>query len=152
MLPGVGQVVIFGEQKYAPTVQVNPAALAARGLGIDGAATAITNNTVEQPVGTLQGPQHAYQIGANGQLLQPRTLSKVIIAYRNGAPVRIKISGGSPTGRTRRSSSTGSTITCAQSSFTNEPAIRVTSTRSARCVIAEEHSDEAISIGPSMGH
>ncbi|MGC1890049.1 MAG: efflux RND transporter permease subunit [Stellaceae bacterium] len=90
MLPGVGQVVIFGEQKYAPTVQVNPAALAARGLGLDDVATAITNNTVEQPVGTLQGPQQAYQIGANGQLMQARALSKVIVAYRNGAPVRIK--------------------------------------------------------------
>ena len=90
MLPGVGQVVIFGEQKYAPTVQVNPAALAARGLGLDDVATAISNNTVEQAVGTLQGPQQAYQIGANGQLLQPRALSKVIVAYRNGAPVRIK--------------------------------------------------------------
>jgi multidrug efflux pump subunit AcrB len=55
MLSGVGQVVIFGEQKYAPTVQVNPEALAARGLGMDDVATAISNNTVEQPVGTLQG-------------------------------------------------------------------------------------------------
>ena len=55
MLPDVGQVVIFGEQKYAPTVQLNPAALAARGIGMDDVATAISNNTVELPVGTLQG-------------------------------------------------------------------------------------------------
>jgi hydrophobe/amphiphile efflux-1 (HAE1) family protein len=90
LLPGVGQVVIFGEQKYAPTVQVNPTALAARGIGIDDVATALTNNTVEQAMGTLQGTQQAYQIGANGQLFQPQALDKVIIAYRNGAPVRIK--------------------------------------------------------------
>jgi hydrophobe/amphiphile efflux-1 (HAE1) family protein len=90
MLPGVGQVVIFGEQKYAPTVQLNPAALAARGIGMDDVATAISNNTVEQPVGTLQGTQQAYQIGANSQLLQVDALSKVIVAYRNGAPVRIR--------------------------------------------------------------
>jgi multidrug efflux pump subunit AcrB len=90
MLSGVGQVVIFGEQKYAPTVQVYPEALAARGLGMDDIATAISNNTVEQPVGTLQGPRQAYQIGANGQLLQTQALRKVIVAYRNGAPVRIK--------------------------------------------------------------
>ncbi|MBV8888883.1 MAG: efflux RND transporter permease subunit [Alphaproteobacteria bacterium] len=89
MLPDVGQVVIFGEQKYAPTIQVNPAALAARGIGLDDVATAVGNNTVELPVGTLQGPQQAYQIGANSQLLQVDGLSRVIIAYRNGAPVRV---------------------------------------------------------------
>jgi hydrophobe/amphiphile efflux-1 (HAE1) family protein len=89
MVPNVGQVVIFGEQKYAPTVQVNPEELAARGIGLDDVATAISNNTVELPIGTLQGPQQAYQIGANSQLLQVGSLSKIIVAYRNGAPVRI---------------------------------------------------------------
>jgi multidrug efflux pump subunit AcrB len=90
MLPDVGQVVIFGEQKYAPTVQLNPTALAARGIGMDDVATAISNNTVEQPAGALQGPQEAYQIGANSQLLQVDQLAKVIVAYRDGAPVRIQ--------------------------------------------------------------
>lgn len=52
-LLGVGQVVIFGEQKYAPTIQLNPTALAARNIGMDDVATAISNNTVEQPVGSL---------------------------------------------------------------------------------------------------
>ncbi len=64
MLTGIGQVVIFGQQKYAPTIQVNPTALAARGLGIDDVANAVANSTVELPLGTLQGPQQAYQIGA----------------------------------------------------------------------------------------
>jgi multidrug efflux pump subunit AcrB len=90
MLPDVGQVVIFGQQKYAPTIQLNPASLAARGIAIDDVATAIGNNTVELPVGTLQGRQQAWQIGANSQLLQVNQLSKVIVAYRNGAPVRIR--------------------------------------------------------------
>ncbi|HEX4708642.1 MAG TPA: efflux RND transporter permease subunit, partial [Candidatus Udaeobacter sp.] len=90
MLPEVGQVVIFGQQKYAPTVQLNPAALAARGIGMDDVAAAISDNTVELPVGTLQGSQQAWQIGANSQLLQVNQLSKVIVAYRNGAPVRIR--------------------------------------------------------------
>jgi hydrophobe/amphiphile efflux-1 (HAE1) family protein len=90
MLPGIGQVVIFGEQKYAPTIQLNPAALAARGIGLDDVSTAISNNTVELPVGTLQETEQAYQIGANSQLLQVNALSKVIIAYRNGAPVRVR--------------------------------------------------------------
>ncbi len=89
MLPNVGQVVIFGEQKYAPTVQVNPTALAARGLGLDDVDTAISNSTVELPIGTLQGRQQAYQIGANSQLLQVTPLNQVIIAYRNGQPVRV---------------------------------------------------------------
>src|SRR5437762_5429046 len=89
MLPGIGQVVIFGQQKYAPTIQVNPTALAARGLGIDDVANAVANSTVELPLGTLQGPQQAYQIGANSQLVQPSTLGRVIVPYRNGAPVRV---------------------------------------------------------------
>jgi len=89
MLPDVGQVVIFGEQKYAPTVQVNPTALAYRGLGFDDVANAINNTTVQLPIGTLEGPQQAYQIGANSQLLQVNQLAKVIVAYRNGQPVRI---------------------------------------------------------------
>jgi hydrophobe/amphiphile efflux-1 (HAE1) family protein len=89
MLPDVGQVLIFGEQKYAPTVQVNPEKLASRGIGFDDVSTAITNSTVELPIGTLQGPQQAYQIGANSQLLQVGALAKVIVAYKNGHPVRI---------------------------------------------------------------
>jgi hydrophobe/amphiphile efflux-1 (HAE1) family protein len=89
LLPGISQVVIFGEQKYAPTVQLNPAALAARGIGVDDVATAIAGSTVEQPVGALQGRRQAYQIGANGQLFQTDELSRVIVVYRNGAPVRI---------------------------------------------------------------
>jgi hydrophobe/amphiphile efflux-1 (HAE1) family protein len=89
LLPGISQVVIFGEQKYAPTVQLNPTAAAARGIGIDDVETAIANNTVEQPVGALQGADQSYQIGANGQLLRTDALGRVIVAYRNGAPVRI---------------------------------------------------------------
>jgi len=89
MLPDVGQVVIFGEQKYAPTVQVNPGALASRGLGLDDVYNAINNGTVELPIGTLQGSQQAYQIAANSQLLQVQQLSQVIVAYRNGHPVRV---------------------------------------------------------------
>jgi len=70
MLPDVGQVVIFGEQKYAPTIQLNPTALEARGISMDDVATAISNNTLEQPVGSLQGTEQAFQIGANSQLLK----------------------------------------------------------------------------------
>jgi hydrophobe/amphiphile efflux-1 (HAE1) family protein len=88
-LTGVGQVLIFGEQKYAPTIQINPLALAARGIGIDDVATAVTSTTANLPVGTLQGPTQSYQIGTNGQLFLPNQIARSIVAYRNGAPVRV---------------------------------------------------------------
>jgi multidrug efflux pump subunit AcrB len=97
-LTGVGQVSIFGEQKFAPTIMVNPLALAARGIGLDEVATAIISNTADLPVGTLQGPQQSYQIGANGQLFSPGAIAKSVVVYRNGAPVRVgdiaKVVGG----------------------------------------------------------
>jgi hydrophobe/amphiphile efflux-1 (HAE1) family protein len=97
-LTGVGQVSIFGEQKFAPTIMVNPLSLAARGIGIDDVATAITSNTANLPVGTLQGPKQSYQIGANGQLFSPQAIARSVVVYRNGAPVRVgdiaKVVGG----------------------------------------------------------
>jgi hydrophobe/amphiphile efflux-1 (HAE1) family protein len=90
MLPGVGQVAVFGEQQFAPTVQLNPSALAARGIGFNQVASAISGATTEQALGTLQGPQQVDQIGANGQIFSPGVLGNVIVAYKNGAPVRIK--------------------------------------------------------------
>jgi hydrophobe/amphiphile efflux-1 (HAE1) family protein len=97
-LTGVGQVSIFGEQKFAPTIMVNPLALAARGIGLDEVATAVISNTAELPVGTLQGPKQSYQIGANGQLFSPQAIAKSVVVYRNGAPVRVgdiaKVVGG----------------------------------------------------------
>jgi hydrophobe/amphiphile efflux-1 (HAE1) family protein len=88
-LTGVGQVSIFGEQKFAPTIMVNPLSLAARGIGLDEVAAAITSNTADLPVGTLQGPKQSYQIGANGQLFSPQAIARSVVVYRNGAPVRV---------------------------------------------------------------
>jgi hydrophobe/amphiphile efflux-1 (HAE1) family protein len=88
-LPGVGQVTIFGEQKYAPTIMINPLALASRGIGLDDITTAVSNATADLPVGTLQGPSQSYQIGTNGQIFLPAQLAKVVVTYRNGAPVRL---------------------------------------------------------------
>ena len=97
-LDGVGQVTIFGEQKYAPTVMVNPLKLASRGISLTEVANAITTSTVDTPVGTLQGARQSYQIGTNGQLFLPSELAKAIVTYRNGAPVRVgdiaKVSAG----------------------------------------------------------
>ncbi len=88
-LDGIGQVVIFGEQKFAPTIMINPLALASRGLGLDQVANAVANNTADLPVGTLQGPHQSYQIGTNGQLFSPKAIGRQIVTYRNGAPVRV---------------------------------------------------------------
>jgi hydrophobe/amphiphile efflux-1 (HAE1) family protein len=88
-LTGVGQVAIFGEQKFAPTIMVNPLALASRGIGLDDVANAVTNNTANLPVGSLQGQRQSYQIGANGQIFSPQAIAKSVVVYRNGAPVRI---------------------------------------------------------------
>jgi hydrophobe/amphiphile efflux-1 (HAE1) family protein len=88
-LPGVGQVTIFGEQKYAPTIMINPLSLASRGIGLDDITTAVSNATADLPVGTLQGPNQSYQIGTNGQIFLPAQIAKVVVTYRNGAPVRL---------------------------------------------------------------
>jgi hydrophobe/amphiphile efflux-1 (HAE1) family protein len=86
---GVGQVLIFGQQKFAPTIMVNPLAVAARGIGLDDIAAAISTSTALLPVGTLQGPAQTVQIGTNGQLFSAEDIGRVIVAYRNGAPVRL---------------------------------------------------------------
>ena len=88
-MPDVGQALIFGQQKFAPTIKVNPTTLARRGIGLDEVASAIAGSSAELPVGTLQGPQQSFSIGTNGQLFSPVDLGKVVIAYRNGAPVRL---------------------------------------------------------------
>ena len=88
----VGQVLIFGQQKYAPTIRVNPAALAARGIGLDDVANAVSGQTADLPVGTLQGPQQSYQIGTNGQLFSTGDIGQAVVVYRNGARCGSRIS------------------------------------------------------------
>src|SRR5215470_9920766 len=87
---GVGQVFIFGQKPYAARVQVNPAALAARGLGLEDVRNAITAATVNQPTGQIEGQRQVHAIDTNDQLLDASGYRDVIIAFRNGAPVRIK--------------------------------------------------------------
>jgi len=86
---GVGQVLIFGQQKFASTIMVNPLAVAARGIGLDDIAAAISTSTALLPVGTLQGSVQSVQIGTNGQLFSAEDIGRVIVSYRNGAPVRL---------------------------------------------------------------
>jgi HAE1 family hydrophobic/amphiphilic exporter-1 len=87
---GVAQVSVLGTQKYAARVQVDPHLLASRGIGIDEVAAAVSSQNVNLPTGVLWGPQKAYTLSANGQLVDASGFREVIVAYRNGAPVRLK--------------------------------------------------------------
>ncbi len=89
-LDGVAQVNVFGSQKYAVRIQADPAALAARQIGINQLADAIASANVNIATGTLNGPTRASVIDANGQLNDAAEFARQIIAYRNGAPVRLK--------------------------------------------------------------
>jgi hydrophobic/amphiphilic exporter-1 (mainly G- bacteria), HAE1 family len=89
MVSGVAQVQVFGSAKYAVRVQVDPNRLAARQIGLNEVDSAITNWNVNIPTGTLYGPHSAYTIQANGQLLKAWQYRPMIVAYRNGAPVRL---------------------------------------------------------------
>ena len=86
---GVAQVLVYGSRKYAVRVQVNPSALASRGIGIDEVQQAITSQNVNTPTGTLYGANKALTVEATGQLLDAAAYRAIIVAYRNGAPVRL---------------------------------------------------------------
>ena len=88
-LPGVGLVSISGGQKPAVRIQANPTSLASFGLNLEDVRNAISAANVNQAKGNFDGPHQAYQIGANDQLLSKDDYSKLIIAYRNSAPVRL---------------------------------------------------------------
>ncbi len=89
MIPGVAQVQVWGSAKYAVRVQMDPNALAARKIGLNEVQQAITNWNVNLPTGTLYGPHTAYNVLANGQLKRAADYGPIIVAYRNGAPVRL---------------------------------------------------------------
>ncbi len=89
-LPGVAQVDIMGERKPAIRVQVDPAKLAALGLGLDDVRGVIASSTVNSPKGSLNGPRQSLSIYANDQLLDAGPYNDLILAYRNGAPIRIR--------------------------------------------------------------
>jgi len=88
-IEGVAQVQVYGAQKYAVRTQLDPRQLATRGVGIDEVASAIRANNVNLPAGVLTGPYTNYTVQANGQLFKAADYAKVIVAYRNGHPVRL---------------------------------------------------------------
>ncbi|MBS1853438.1 MAG: efflux RND transporter permease subunit, partial [Acidobacteria bacterium] len=88
-LPGVGLVSISGGQKPAVRIQANPTQLASYGLSLEDLRTALTQANVDQAKGVLDGPRQSFTIGANDQLLSSGEYRPIVIAYRNGAPVRL---------------------------------------------------------------
>ena len=87
---GVAQVLVTGEQKYAVRAQLDPSALAIRGIGIDDVATALQRGNTNLPVGTLYGIHQNLTVQANGQLMNADAYRQLIVAYRNGAPVLLR--------------------------------------------------------------
>ena len=90
---GVGLVSISGGQKPAVRVQANPTALASYGLGLEDIRTALAAANVDQAKGTLDGARQSFTIGANDQLVSGAQYKPIVIAYRNGAPVRLDARG-----------------------------------------------------------
>ena len=90
MVSGVAQVQVLGTQKYAVRVQLDPSALATRGLGIDEVAAAVAKGNVNLPTGTLWGKNEALTVQANGQLTDAEGYQPLIITYQNGMPVRVR--------------------------------------------------------------
>ncbi|HTP32660.1 MAG TPA: efflux RND transporter permease subunit [Candidatus Acidoferrales bacterium] len=88
-LPGVGLVSISGGQKPAVRIRANPTALASYGLNLEDVRTALVAANTNQAKGSFDGPRQSYQIGANDQLLASSDYSKLIIAFRNNAPIRL---------------------------------------------------------------
>jgi len=89
MVSGVAQVTVYGSQKYAVRIQLNPRVMASRGIGIDEAASAVKNSNVNLPTGSLSGPYQTYTIESSGQLYKAEAFRPIIVAYRQGAPVRL---------------------------------------------------------------
>ena len=88
-ISGVAQVQVFGSQKYAVRIQLDPNALASRGIGIDEVQKAVAQGNVNLPTGTLYGPHQAFNVQATGQLTNAAAYRPLIVTYRNGSPVRL---------------------------------------------------------------
>jgi HAE1 family hydrophobic/amphiphilic exporter-1 len=86
---GVAQVQVFGQQKYAVRVQVDPNALAARGVGINEVEQAVAQANVNLPTGTLYGKDRMFAVQATGQLQDAAAFRPIIVTYRNGSPIRL---------------------------------------------------------------
>ncbi|MEN3930238.1 efflux RND transporter permease subunit [Microvirga sp. W0021] len=88
-IPGVAQVIVWGSQKYAVRIQIDPNALATRGIGVDEIQTAVAAANANTPVGTLQNDKQQLIIEAKTQLENAKQFANIIVATRNGRPVRL---------------------------------------------------------------
>src|SRR6202041_2545111 len=89
-ISGVGQVGIGGQQKPAIRVQVDPQALANRGISLEDVRNVLAQANVDQPKGTLNSPTQTFTLNTNDILLKPGAYANLIVAYRNGSPVCIR--------------------------------------------------------------
>jgi len=89
MIDGVAQVNVYGSQKYAVRISVDPQKLAASGIGIDTVQQAVSAANVNLATGSLNGNRQLLQIRSDGQLQRANLYNNIIVAYRNGAPVRL---------------------------------------------------------------
>ncbi len=89
MVKGVAQVQIYGSMKYAVRIDLDPDALASRQIGINEVSQAVQNSNVNLPTGTMYGAHKAFTVYANGQLTKAALYKPLIVAYRNGSPVRL---------------------------------------------------------------
>jgi len=87
---GVAQVQVFGSGKYAVRIQVDPKALASRGIGLDEVTAAVSAGNPNLPTGTLWGPQRAYTVLADGSISSAPEFRQLAVTYQNGAPVRLQ--------------------------------------------------------------
>ncbi|MFH1026631.1 MAG: efflux RND transporter permease subunit, partial [Pseudomonadota bacterium] len=90
MINGVAQVLVYGSQKFAVRVQLDPKALTSRKIGLDEVAASLDKWNVNLPTGGLQGAKQAFTIQATGQLFDADAFKPLVVAYRNGAPVRLQ--------------------------------------------------------------
>src|SRR5437763_14213329 len=89
MINGVAQVSVYGSQKYAVRIQLDPNQLAARGISMDQVQQAVSQSNANLPTGTLDGPNKSLRVAANGQLQTADQYRPIIVAYQNGSPVRL---------------------------------------------------------------
>jgi len=89
-MKGVSEARIFGQKPFAVHIRVDPGALASRGIGLEDVRNALTTATVNRPKGTLEGAHQTFTLDTNDQLFNAAAFREIIVAYRNGAPVRLK--------------------------------------------------------------
>ncbi len=101
-ISGVAQVLVAGQQKPAVRVRIDPAKLAAMGMTLEDVRSALTQTTVDNPKGSIDGPKRSFTLYDNDQLTKAAEYQKVIVTYRNGAPVRVRDIGSAIDGAQNR--------------------------------------------------